>query len=315
MPKKKQDLLDRLISSISVRGLLFHPASLFIAATAGLVVGAIWLWEAEHEKIGILPQFQLTKDNVRLTPKPDWAEGDLKGLVLGNDQNPPRSILEPHLVPEAAEKMKAIGYVERVQSVRKSKTGLDIELVYRQPVGRVELSPITIPEWANSNSEHRLLLPVDRQGVVMPEKLASNDDIPKIMIPYPAAADDVSIWSRWPDERINDAASICELFRESAKTMGLALVVQDPIRHAGDEIPFDLRFESGVIIIWGSAPGKELETEADSDAKLQAIQQVVDEYGPEIALGKKVIDVRSGNAVIANETKTASILDRAFEVN
>lgn len=315
MAKQNQDILDRLIGSLSVRGILFHPATLFVAATAGLIAGAIFLWEGQREKIVNLAEFQLTPDKIRLTQQPDWVGADLRELVLGESPNADPSILDTQLVSRTANVMRNVGYVESVRSVKKSKTGLDIDLIYRCPVGVVELSPVTIPEWGRDQTSKRVLVPVDRHGVVMPEALGERQSWPKIMIPYPAAIDNLTVWSDWPDERIHDAAAICDLFKDSSQAMGLALVVQDPTRHSETQIPFDLRFDSGVIIIWGNAPGKELDSEADAETKLGVIEQLASEYGPAIPLGPRVIDIRDGQAMIAGGTKTAANSNPLFERN
>jgi len=313
--KQNQDILDRLMSSLSVRGILFHPATLFVVATAGLIAGAIFLWEGQRGKIVNLEEFQLTHEKIRLAPPPDWADADLKQLVLGESSGSAPSILDTQLVANTANVMRSVGYVERVRSVKKSKSGLDIDVTYRHPVGLVELSPVTIPEWAQAKDPKRVLLPVDRHGVVMPEKLGVEQNWPRIMIPYPAGSESLTTWADWPDERIQDAAAISFLFKESAKSLGLALIVQDPVRHSGPQIPFDLRFDSGVIIIWGNAPGKESDSEANAEFKLQIIEDLVAEYGPDIPLGRKVIDIRSGQAVVAGEAKTAANPEAVFNLN
>ncbi len=305
MARKNQDILDRLIGNLSLRGLLFHPATLFVAATGGLIAGAILLWEAQSGTIVNLEEFQLTQEKIRLTEPPEWAEANLKEILTSQPSGDAPSILDSELVSRTANVMRNVGYVERVRNVRKSRSGLDIDVIYRYPVGLVELSPITIPEMAEATSK-RLLLPVDRQGVLMPEKLGLEQSWPRIMIPYPAMPENLSSWSVWPDERIQDAASICFLLKEKAQSLGLALVVQDPVQYAGPQIPFDLRLNSGTIIIWGSAPGKEVDLEVDAETKMQIIEELVAEYGPEISVGKKVIDIRNGQAVAAVETKTAA---------
>lgn len=297
-------MLDRLLGSLSIRALMFHPATLFVVVTAGLIAGAIGLWEAQkHDRLEV---FQLTQEKIRLTPQPQWATDDLRDLVTEASPNTTPSILDTQLVARTASVMRNVGFVEQVRSVKKSKSGLDIDLIYRQPVALVELSSVTIPAWTKSKNHATKLLPVDRHGVLMPLELNDGVSLPKIMIPYPAAYSNLQSWGRWPDERVSDAAAICALFKSTAQTMGLALVVQDPTRHKGSQVPFDLRFDSGVIIIWGNAPGKELISEADAETKLHVIDEIVSQYGSQLAMGKKVIDIRTGQPIIRGESKTAT---------
>ena len=51
MAKHNQDLLDRIISGISIRSFLLHPATLFVLATIGVIGSALLLWDGHQDKI------------------------------------------------------------------------------------------------------------------------------------------------------------------------------------------------------------------------------------------------------------------------
>ena len=307
MARQEKDILDRLIASLSLRAILFHPATLFVGATAIMIGSAIFLWERHQDKIVHLNRFHLTEEKIHLTPPPRWADVDLEELVLQQltDSNP--SILDTNLVSRTADAIRKIGFIERVQRIHKSKSGLDIDIVYRHPVALVELSKVTVPEWPKSNRERQVLLPVDRHGVVMPESVGYENNSPIITILYPEQFSSLNTWAVWPDERIKDAATIAALFSQDAKPLGIKRIVtfRKPGESSNARIPFEIWSGTGTRIVWGNAPGKEEELECNAKAKIRAIIELVARYGALDSIAKGIIDVRSGDAVVVSETKTA----------
>lgn len=321
MARRDEDILDRLLESFSVRGFLLHPATMFVFASLVMVGGAIFLWEKYSDRVVDVEQFRLTEDRIRLTPPPAWANTNLKQMLIAESQSHPddsdSSLLDAALVPRSAEIMRNVGFVERVQSVEKSKDGLDIQVVYRKPVALVELSEITFPyEWPTENRGKSILLPVDRLGVVMPESLGIGRSLPKILVVYPinppSRYRELESWTDWPDTRIKDAAAISALLENSAQQLGVARVVtqRKPDEQAKQTISYELWPDSGTQVIWGNAPGKEVEGEANAEDKIRAIEAFVIKNGPLNQHESNRIDVRTGSAFQASN-KTAS-LERLF---
>lgn len=312
MARRQHDILDRLIDCFSVRGILLHQATLSCLATVALIGGVIFLWDANHEKITQLAEYQLTEENIILPPVPQWADQDLRQLVLDSSPNETTSILDTQLVSRTAGVMKSVGFVETVRSVDKSKNQLKIDLVYRRPVAVVELSETTFPARPNASAVlvETALVPVDRLGVLMPENIADQQWLPKIFIPFPAHHENRTTWQAWPDERIQDAAAISSLFEDSAKTIGLAWIVskRHPQVHEKENAPFELWPDKaqGTIIIWGNAPGKESDGEASVENKLKVLDELIAAYGPLSNTVSRRVDIRTGIAVPQVETKTAA---------
>ena len=311
MARHKEDLLDRLLSNLSLRGAALHPTTLFIVATAIIIGGAIFLWERHQDKIVNLDEFRLTEEKIRLTPPPVWAETDLKQLVIEESQNTTPSILDTQLVPRTANVFRKVGFIERVRSIEKSKTGLDIDIVYREPVALVELSAVTLPkEWPAENRGKQVLLPVDRYGVLMPESLGNGLQLPLITIPYPAQFTSLTTWADWPDERIKDSAAISGILDSQFSEIGVARIVTRRIEamdaDASDQPPYELWSGSGTRIVWGNAPGKESQGEVNPSEKIQVIKAVVSKYGSLNKTNLGRIDVRGGRAIVVDDTKTAA---------
>jgi len=325
MARRNDDILDRLLGGLSLRGIALHPATLFVLATMIMIGGAIFLWERHQGKIVNLEEFRLTEDKIQLTTPPVWASDNLKQLVISGvsprnsnantqlqDQSS-ASILDTQLVARTADVMKNVGYVERVKSVHKSKAGLEIDLIYREPIALVELSQHTFPyEWPKKYQGKDILLPVDRLGVVMPESLGAGLELPRILVVYPVASpsqfENLVTWADWPDDRVKDAAAISALFDKSADTIGVARVMtrRKPDQQGVSQISYELWPDSGAQVVWGNAPGKELSGEAKAELKIRALEEFVLQYGPLDRQQRKRIDVRTGAVVLAKDAKTAA---------
>ena len=331
MARRNDDILDRLLEGFSLRGILLHSATLFVIATMLVIGTAIFLWERHQARIVNLEEFRLTEDKIQLTTPPVWASDNLKQMVISGISKPtpetsnpksgnnPASILDTQLVARTASVMKNVGYVERVKSVHKSKSGLEIDLVYREPIALVELSQHTFPyEWPQKYQGKDILLPVDRFGVVMPESLGTGLLLPRILVVYPVASPDqfqkLVTWADWPDERIKDAAAISALFEKSSDAIGLARIMtrRKPDQAGVSQISYELWPDSGAQVVWGNAPGKELQGEADAEAKLRALEDFVLKYGALNRQDNKRVDVRTGTVVLAKGTKTAASVEDVF---
>ena len=308
MPKHNKDILDRLLAGISIRGTLVHPTTLFVFATTILIGSAIFLWERHQETIVNLDEFSLTQEKILLTPQPHWSELDLRKMVLDQSNGEQASILDTGLVPRTAGIMKQVGFVEQINSIEKSKAGLNIDVIYREPVALVELSAVTMKnKWPNGQIDRTVLLPVDRNGVLMPESIGDNLNLPWIAVLFPSQFE--ATWEQWPDERIHDAAAISSAFKRPLSELGIQRITTNQVDSTDSNLrpkPFELYSGSGTRIVWGNAPGKEAESEVDALKKIRAIEAVVDQYGPlnEVDLGR--IDVRSGKAISTGVSKTAS---------
>lgn len=308
MPKHNKDILDRLLAGISIRGTLVHPTTLFIFATSILIGSAIFLWERHQDTIVNLEEFSLTQEKIALTPQPHWSELNLKEMVLDQSNGEQASILDTELVPRTAGIMKQVGFVEQINSIEKSKTGLNIDVIYRQPIALVELSAVTMKsKWPSNQMGKTVLLPVDRNGVLMPESIGDNLSLPWIAVLFPSQFE--ATWEQWPDARIHDAAAISSAFKRPLSELGIQRITTNQIDSTNstqNPKPFELYSGSGTRIVWGNAPGKEAESEVNAMEKIRAIEAVVAQYGilNEVDLGR--IDVRSGKAISTGVSKTAS---------
>ena len=318
MPRRKQDLLDRLMASFSLRGFLLHQATLFVAASCLVIGGVMFLWKNNQASIVDVNDYLLTANKIEMSQPPPWVDLDPRELIMGGKETV--SILDPNLVSQTAEEVKQMPFVDQIQSISKSKSGVQIEVAYRRPVAVVLINSDTMPGMINNST--KIKLPIDRNGIVMPKDLSKTPNLPLISMPYPVKRQtQLNTWSDWPDKRVRDAAKISQHF--AGGNLGVFRVVtsQKPGQLNPKE-PFELWSVSGVYgtrIIWGVEPDSQGGKEATVQQKLAAINDVVarlGKLGPVKTLRNqplgRVFDVRSGEAVEVPRDKVAAMPEIKF---
>ena len=312
--RRRDDILDRMIASFSFRRMLLHPAMLFLMATVLIIGTAIFSWERYKNRILPPKQYQLTSENLQVSPQPSWTSPDVRTMILGDQRAQdyqPKSIMDTALVPAVANTLQSVGWIENVDSIRKSKHGLDVQLTYRRPVGMVEINSMTIAP-AEFEGKKAVNLHIDRQGVVMagPHSEQPGEHL-LISIGNPMYMDQLLPWSQWQDARVQGAAKIGEALQDRWKALGFYRLTTFRSRaNAADQrIPFQLWTEPSrqyrVHLIWGNPPGQELANEASAAEKILAMEQYVEANGPFHQMTDRVVDVRSGSVVVLGDYNNA----------
>jgi len=248
--RRRDDILDRMIDSFSLRGTLLHPASLFLVATILILGTAIFSWERYKNRILPPEQYQLTSNNLAITAQPAWTSPDLRTMLLGDSRQQDfkaKSIMDTALVPHVANTLKSVGWIENIDKIEKTRHGLDVQLTYRHPVGMVEINSMTMPK-----STFKDLKPVnfhiDRQGVVMAGPFSEQPgEHLLISIGNPMYMDQLLPWSLWQDARVQGAAGICEALKDHWKQLGFYRLTtfRSRVNATDQRIPFQLWTEPG----------------------------------------------------------------------
>jgi len=312
MARRKKTGLAAFMDNFSITGLLLHPAMLFVMFNAAMATTAVWCWDQYQDKIVDPNVTMLTADRIQLNQQPAWTKTNLREAILSSSQQP-KSLLDPFLISDVAATCQSIGWVEQIDSMKKTREGLQVDLVYREPIAAVELNAKTVPGWKAAEK----LVPIDRTGVIMPEKLAIRGATPSIHIYHcdenktqaPKHLNQIYQWTTWPDTRVTEAAAIIEVLAADWQATGLSRVIsRQLVKDASDRtIPFELwtaKWEKAATVLWGNAPGNELQNEADWQQKMAALQQYVQQHGPLNSLPPSIIDVRSGKAIVVGQGLT-----------
>jgi len=285
--KKQQDILDRLMSNFSLRGILLHQATLFVAASCLVIGGVIFLWKNNQASIVNEDEYLLTADKIVIPEPPPWVDIDPREMIL-----------------------------DQIHSVSKSKSGIKIDLDYRQPVpvAVVVIDHKTMPGVIDQGTEIKLA--VDRNGTVMPKQLSQTPMLPIISMAYPVKRQtQLNTWADWPDERVRAAAKICQYFKGNEQNVYRVVTFQKP-GQLKQEQPFELWSKSGVHgtrIIWGVESDSQGGNEANVQQKLAAIESLIARIG-KLSVPKRlnpslgrVFDVRTGKAIELPLDKVATM--------
>jgi hypothetical protein len=311
MTRRNAGFLERVLEGISWSGTLLHPATLFVVASALVIGGSIQIWNSYQSELVDLEEFQLTPDKIQLNESVILDEDKLKQFVLEQiDSEQTTTLLDTQLVSKTANAFQQVGWVERVQRIEKSKSGLEIELLYRNPIGMVELNSETSPNWGNAEGK---LFPVDRNGVIMPGHLVAKSRLLRISIFDPNLNSGLSDWTPWQDERVKEAAAIGEVLQPVWQQFGLFRIVTYRVPNSDNDpaTPFELWPDVGTQIIWGSAPGMEVVGEVPAAEKISLIAEFVARNGALDQLPKQKLDVRSGKLIPADPPQTADQRNRS----
>jgi len=312
--KKRNDILDRMMAKLSLRGALLHPATLYLGSSALVLCLAIGCWEKYGDRIIDQHAMTLTPEKIHLTQQPAWVRGDLKQLVLGDATQPEYvapSIMDTSLIPQTVSSLRSVGWIENIDRVQKSKSGLEIDLTYRQPVAVVEIIDTAQKGWKKIKPQ---LLHIDRTATLMGGGFTNPaEDFLRISIHQPMYMDQLIAWSQWQDTRVQSAAAISEAVKDVWKPMGLYRLMTWRTRsNASDRrIPFQFWTmtgqRTGVKIIWGNAPGSELPGEASTAEKIEAMRAYVAKHGrfDDDKMTDRTLDVRSGTAVVLGDHQHA----------
>lgn len=303
--RRKKTGLAAFLDNFSPTKLLLHPATMFLLLNAFLAMTAVYFWNRYQHKIVDPATTQLTVEKIQINTPPAWTKTDLRAAIIGSTEEP-KSLLDPGLISDAVATCQSVGWIEEVRRMEKTRDGLKVDLIYRQPIALVELVGGTVPGWKGQSR----LVPVDRKGFILPDSLAMNSNAqPKIYIYHtdetkrqaPQHLQQLHRWTQWPDARVRDAAAISEVLINNWQAFGLSRIIYRQLFNAQDPtIPFELWTDEGenaATVIWGNAPGSELNGEASWDQKVAALVGYVEKNGPLDKLAGRQIDLRSGQAI------------------
>jgi hypothetical protein len=184
--------------------------------------------------------------------------------------------------------------VAKVEHVTKRyPAGVQVELVYREPVAMVE-----VPGPA--------LLPVDAEGVLLPTEDFSPVDARK----YPRIGEIKTspigpVGTRWGDTRVTGAARVASVVAEYWQRLSLHHIVpagrQTSIRGGVESDAYEIYTTAGTRIDWGRPPGDEIAGEAGAMTKVTRLLDYATKHGDSLDDPKtpQRFDVRAASGLIA----------------
>jgi hypothetical protein len=248
-------------------------------------------WQRFLPTVARHPQFQITVENVHITPPPPWIHADVKAEVFRDAALAGKlSVIgDQHPLYERVRTAFAFHpWVAAVGNIRVSLPAtLEIELRYRQPIAAVE----------SIDGETISYLPVDADGVRLPD--GDFSDIERRALPrISGVAGRPSIGERWADERVTSAATLAANLADVWNQLRLVEIVPSmhaQVRGENSFYAFEILTSGGTRIVWGAAPGREQDAaESPFDAKRQRLLDYAAGPGQLDSIdGPAAVDVRS----------------------
>lgn len=270
------------------RNRLFIGAILLVMLA---IVGRVIWNRAGHLVVGD-PRFQLKESMLVVNEQPDWIQSNVKKSAIRFGKLDELSLLDRELVSKVDEAFRVQNWVSDVKSVRKTPQGVSVELEYRKPVAMVEIV----------TDGSAKLQPVDGNGVLLPGAEFSQSQAMRyirIAVPSPRLHGLID-GTVWPDERVVHASKVANFIAEDADALGLFridMMLAD--RQAARRSPvFEIQTRNGQRIVWGSAPGDEVDGEAAASERMDTLRTLKPALQSATSgQAKTLYDIRTGTVV------------------
>jgi hypothetical protein len=262
-------------------GWLLNPATLMVAVALAMIP----LWNQYHRPLLVAGLTKVDPSRLHMNGQPHWIARSIPESAVRDSRLDEIDLERPDSIERVAAALAVQPWIRSIQSIRKTAEGFFIEVVYRKPVGIVEFADDS-------------LIPVDDEAIVLEGDGFSPDDTLcfwRISVPDPVTIG-LATGRIWDDLRIRGAVAIANHWQERNRAVGLMRIVNRSYP-TGDRLrlqPYELWTASGIVVYWGSPPGKELHGEATAEQKTRALEAFVREKGTLETCGMRFIDVRDG---------------------
>lgn len=272
---------------------LFSPMKLCVAA----IVVIVWLflpqWTRQLPQLAEQPEYQITAQQIQITPPPRWIPEDIVEKVLDRAGfNESMSLLDPRLGRKVALAFDTHPWIERLVQVRKSYPArLQVDVIYRKPVALVEVAGGGY-------------FPVDRLGYLLP----SEDFRPADESRYPIVRGIQTaplgyVGEEWGDPAVVGAAHLAETLTEQTAAgtswwdaLQLRSIVAPSVvasNESIDELQYRFETAGGSQIYWGRPPGTQHPGELTVEQKLERLAEYHRSYrGFDSSPSPFLIDIR-----------------------
>lgn len=224
--------------------------------------------------------YALKKENIHISDPPSWLRSDVISEVFEQSGLERMSLLDDQTSAVIAKAFDSHPWIKKTHRVHRMAGGqIMINAEFRQPVAMVHCQA----EANNSTGtmDQESFLPVDSEGILLPTKDFSQDDIPNYMLIYAQnirASEYPRVGMVLADPQITEAILLCR-FLGPLRAQGLSKlssVYVYPSTTAGkSRWRLELTTKGGPRILWGSAPTRESNTEPTANTKLKRLVELI----------------------------------------
>jgi hypothetical protein len=274
------------------------PIAIGIAILVGATIGAREAWRHWRDDLVAGDEWRLSAERLSLTPTPEWISADLKQAVMQSGQLDHVHLLDRDALSRVVDALTVQPWIEQITRAEKRPGEIRVALVYRCPVAAVEFGA----------SE---LVPVDARSCALDGRQLSVEYLKRCwrVSVAPPLAGPMVLGTPWPDQRIQDAAQIADMWGDAGLPLGLVRIVNySPAEtNLADMGPYELWTRQGTRVIWGQPPGREAAGEDTAAVKKQRLLDYIAQHGSLDALPQSVsLDVRFGRVEQINLRRAQS---------
>lgn len=274
---------------ISLRRILLNPITLFIGCVCLIVIGSVVLWEQNSKYFLQSKKYALTPDRILVSD--GEMSDELREMLLAELAESKPTTLDTKLVAHVASFVESQPFVQRA-TVHKSASNLRVDVDYRAPVGIVVVDNLQIA--------------VDSQGVILDGRVYASktaDDFLRITLDRPVNRG-LNTWETWPDQRVIEAAKVCDELQAVWREFELYRVVTyaRPNQSTTGSYDFQAWTKFGGKLIWSKSGIRNV----TASQKIAAVRAFIEENGPLEKLAREqILDVSSGSVELGKEQRVA----------
>ncbi|MDA7952009.1 MAG: hypothetical protein MPJ24_11045 [Pirellulaceae bacterium] len=240
----------------------------FVAVGLGaplLIIALTWAQWRE----AIFVSYRLSgPDDLVLSDKPDWIPDELTENLFRQGKLEGTNLYEKGLLQKIGQLASLEPWVKEVKKVEKgANKKIVLHLLYRKPVAMVKVT----------SGEKRGLLPIDREGVLLPIDGFTEEEIeayPRLII------SDLSLAQLtgkvWDDIRVVQSATLAGSLVPYWKELGLyQIIYQETTEELDSTYELILADKKSARVIWGV-----IESEEKENKKIETLLKYIKEEGP-----------------------------------
>jgi hypothetical protein len=248
------------------------PMALLLAGYLG--------WRFYGAKALDIKYYAVKQENIHLSDRPAWLKSDIVGEVFEQRGLGQLTLLDDLTTAGIAKAFDAHPWVKKTHRVHLMAGGqIMVSAEFRQPVAMVHCD--AEQGSASGGIGQESFLPVDGEGVLLPTKDFSQEDIPNYMIIYAQnirASDYPRVGMMMAEPQIAEAILLCR-FLGPLRAQGLSKlssVYVYPSSSGGkSRWKLELTTKGGPRIMWGSAPTHEASNEPTANVKLKRLAELL----------------------------------------
>ena len=266
-----------------------------------LLTGSLMLWHSWSDTL-LATKLTMQAESIEIPQQPGWINSDVKMEVIRDSGLQEVNALDRKASEQVFQAFAVHTWIAKVKRVQKFPgPKFVVELIYRKPIAMVEVF----------ENNQRGLLPVDAEGILLPPSdFSPNQTRNYLRISAGRSLPAGPVGTPWGDLAVLNGSRIAEVLEGKWKEFGFYRIVALPANGKQKEQVFDIYTKGGSRVIWGNAPGHELQEEVSANEKLARLKSYYQKHGS--LDGSRVdLDLRWGDGIEVRP-RTATLPEDLF---